>query len=98
MVICKNCRTENPDVGKYCLECGEHLEEKNYPLANVLAIALMIIGFIVPFAYLFALIPSIYLYTRPVDSIKRRGALFIGISIVLFVIMFFVWAIINSYY
>jgi ABC-type uncharacterized transport system permease subunit len=68
----------------------------NSPLAKYLSYALIVIGFIIPFAFLLALIPEIYIYTREDPKEKQHGALLIGITLVLFVVMMLVWVFINT--
>ena len=96
MVTCQKCGTEITGNEKYCLKCGEQTDNESYTITNIITIAGIIIGFIMPFVFLLALIPAIYLYTRPVNSVKQRGKLYIIISLVLFVIMLIVWGIINN--
>ncbi len=96
MATCQKCGTEFSGNGKYCLECGDKMNNESYPIINILTIAGIIVGFIIPFVFLLALIPAIYLYTRPVDSVKQQGKLYIIITLVLFVVMFIVWGFINN--
>ena len=97
MVTCQKCGIEISDNEKYCLKCGEQTDNEGYLITNILTIAGIIIGFIVPFVFLLALIPAIYLYTRPVDSVKQRGKLYIMITLVLFVVVLIVWGFIKHY-
>ena len=95
MTTCQKCGTENHNNEKYCLKCGENIDNESYLIANIITIAGIIIGFILPFVFLLNLIPAIYLYTRPVDSVKQRGKIYIIMSLVLFVIMLIVWNFID---
>ena len=95
MATCQKCGTEISDNEKYCLKCGEQTDNANYLISNIITIAGIIIGFIMPFVFLLALIPAVYLYTRPVDSVKQRGKLYIITAIVLLVVMLVVRAFIN---
>ena len=95
MATCQKCGTEISDNEKYCLKCGEQTDSANYLIINIITIAGIIIGFIMPFVFLLALIPAVYLYTRPVDSVKQRGKLYIITAVVLLVVMLVVRAFIN---
>lgn len=95
MVTCQKCGTEISANEKYCLKCGEQMDNESYLIVNILTIVGIIIGFIIPFVFLIALIPAIYLYTRPVKSVKQHGKLYTIISLVLFVIMSIIWSFIN---
>lgn len=94
MATCQKCGTEISDNEKYCLKCGEMDNGRSYLIANVITIAAIIIGFIIPFVFIVALIPAAYLYTRPVNSVKQRGKLYIIVALLLFVIMLIVWSFI----
>lgn len=92
---CPKCEAENPEYAHHCQKCGCLIKE-SYPRANTLSIAGIVIGFIMPFVFLLALLPEIYLYTRPEQSVKKRGKKFIEVTLVLFVVMIIVWAFINK--
>lgn len=93
---CPKCGAENPEYAYYCGKCGKKLIKENYPHVNTLSIAGIVIGFAIPLAFLVALIPEIYLYTRPEDSAKRHGKKLIQATIILFVIMMIVWYLIDT--
>lgn len=96
MATCQKCGTETSDNEKYCLKCGEQMDNgRSYLIVNIITIAAIIIGFIMPFVFIFALIPAVYLYTRPVNSVKQRGKLYIIVTLLLFVIMLIVWSFID---
>ena len=96
MATCQKCGTEISGNEKYCLECGDKMNNESYPIVNILTIVGIIIGFIAPFVFLIALIPAIYLYTRPAESAKQRGKLYIIIALVLLVVMYIVWSFVNN--
>jgi hypothetical protein len=96
MATCQKCGTEASDNEKYCLKCGEQMDNgSSYLIVNIITIAAIIIGFIMPFVFIIALIPAVYLYTRPVNSVKQRGKLYIIVSLLLLVIMLIVWSFID---
>ena len=96
MATCQKCGTEISDNEEYCLKCGEQIDNgSSYLIVNIITIAAIIIGFIIPFVFIFALIPAVYLYTRPVNSVKQRGKLYIIVALLLFVIMLIVWSFID---
>lgn len=96
MATCQKCGTEISDNEEYCLKCGEQKIDKgsSYLIVNIITIVAIILGFIMPFVFIVALIPAVYLYTRPVNSVKQRGKLYITITLLLFVIMLIVWSFI----
>jgi|GEM_PF-2322231 predicted nucleic acid-binding Zn ribbon protein len=94
---CPKCGAENPEYAHYCGSCSEKLVKDEYPRANMLSIAGIIIGFIIPLVLLLALAPEIYLYTRPETSAKRRGKKFIMVTLILFVVMMVVWALVDKF-
>ena len=56
MAICQKCGTEISDNEEYCLKCGEQIGNGNsYLIVNIITIAAIIIGFIIPFVFIFAL-------------------------------------------
>ena len=97
MATCQKCGTEISDNEEYCLKCGEQKVDngKSYFIVNIIIVAAIIMGFIIPFVFIVALISAVYLYTRPVNSVKQRGKLYIIITLLLFVIMLIVWSFID---
>lgn len=92
---CPKCEAENPEYAHYCGKCG-YLIKESYPRANTISIVGIVIGFIIPFTFLLALISEIYLYTRPEKSVKMRGKKFIEVTLVLFIVMMIIWAFIRK--
>ena len=97
MATCQKCGTEISDSEEYCLKCGEQMDNgSSYLIVNIITIAAIIIGFIIPLVFIFALIPALYLYTRPVNSVKQRGKVYILVTLLLFVVMLIVWSFIGN--
>ncbi len=72
----------------------EMLEE--YPLATVLSGVGILVGFAIPFVFLLALVPELYLVTRPEKEVKRDASFLIGATIILFIIMMLFYMILFS--
>jgi hypothetical protein len=66
-----------------------------YPVTTVLSVVGIVIGFLVPFVFLLALIPELYLVTRPDKEVKQNGAFLLGATIILFFVM---WIFYMSFY
>jgi hypothetical protein len=64
-----------------------------YPLATVLSGVGIIIGFLMPFVFLLALIPEVYLVTRSEPEVKQNAAFLIGATIILFIVMFLIYSL-----
>ena len=76
---------------------GDNMEIlEKYPVATVLSVVGIVVGFVIPLVYLFALIPEIYLVTREEKEVKRDASFLLGATIVLFIVMVMVWSFINA--